>query len=180
MRTMASPMERVLNTAELLEAILLCLDTKTLLLSQRTCKSFLDTIAGSTKLQRALFFQLDTTDINASHRTNPLLRHHRDLLPLHTSAPELIPMQLAINGVRTTVDINGFNRGRSSAVDASWKRMYLHSAPSRGIRVVCRPHANPGNGWSTEGDGTLTLGDLVLDFVELCRRKGRYLVSELR
>ncbi|KAF7192765.1 hypothetical protein HII31_05906 [Pseudocercospora fuligena] len=47
----------VLSTVELLEAILLNLDTKTLLLSQRTCKTWQKVIAGSILLQEALFFR---------------------------------------------------------------------------------------------------------------------------
>ncbi|KAK3649195.1 hypothetical protein LTR56_007035 [Elasticomyces elasticus] len=55
----------VFETPELLEAILLDLGAqdreglKTLLLSQRVCKTFMATIAGSVKLQRTLFFQLE-------------------------------------------------------------------------------------------------------------------------
>ncbi|EME80833.1 uncharacterized protein MYCFIDRAFT_85212 [Pseudocercospora fijiensis CIRAD86] len=47
----------VLHTVELLQAILLSLDTKTLLLSQRTCKTWQDVIADSILLQEALFFR---------------------------------------------------------------------------------------------------------------------------
>lgn len=50
---------RALGTAELLEMILLNLDMRTLLLSQRVNRFFQGVIAGSTKLQQALFFKLD-------------------------------------------------------------------------------------------------------------------------
>ncbi|KXT18811.1 hypothetical protein AC579_8220 [Pseudocercospora musae] len=46
-----------LNTVELLEAILLNLDTRTLLLSQRTCKTWQKVIAASILLQKALFLR---------------------------------------------------------------------------------------------------------------------------
>ena len=46
---------KVFATYELLEAVLHGLPTKTLLLSQRVCRTWRDLIARSKKLQRALF-----------------------------------------------------------------------------------------------------------------------------
>jgi hypothetical protein len=48
---------KVLSTTELLEAILLQLSLKDVLLSQRVSKEWRDTIVGSTKLQQLLFFR---------------------------------------------------------------------------------------------------------------------------
>lgn len=50
-----SAASRVLQTTELLEAILAEMPNRQLLLSQRTCKIFLETIRGSSLLQRKLF-----------------------------------------------------------------------------------------------------------------------------
>lgn len=47
--------DKVLGTTELLEAVLLELDTKTLLLSQRVSKTFKATITDSLAIQQALF-----------------------------------------------------------------------------------------------------------------------------
>ncbi|KAK3070612.1 hypothetical protein LTR53_010167 [Teratosphaeriaceae sp. CCFEE 6253] len=47
----------VLSTTELLEAILLKLNAKTLLLSQQTCHKFQEVVGGSRRLQKKLFFQ---------------------------------------------------------------------------------------------------------------------------
>ncbi|KAK4540515.1 hypothetical protein LTR36_009153 [Oleoguttula mirabilis] len=152
---MASPTEKVVATAELLEAILLNLDTKTLLLSQRTCRAFRDTIAGSTQLQRALFFQ-QSPDADARRVVNPLLRRG-DFFD--GPRPELVPLHLAIAGARTSVYINNQQRHDGTAAGASWTRMYLHRR---------------------FGDGTLTLGGLVQEFVELCGRTGRYLVDTVK
>jgi len=59
-RTMAPADDSVVavfGTVELLESILLRLNMKTLLLSQRVDRTFRDTIANSTKLQKALSFE---------------------------------------------------------------------------------------------------------------------------
>lgn len=68
---------RVAHVFELLEKILLSIDTskkdelKTLLLSQRVCKAFRDTIANSAPLQSALFFAPSSDD--ALPANNPYL-----------------------------------------------------------------------------------------------------------
>lgn len=51
--------QQVLHLPELLECVLLHLSQKDLLLSQRVCVSFHETVQTSPKLQRALFFQPD-------------------------------------------------------------------------------------------------------------------------
>jgi hypothetical protein len=48
-------MDEILKTTELLEAILLELPPRDIIVSQRISTRFLDTIKGSLKLQRALF-----------------------------------------------------------------------------------------------------------------------------
>ncbi|KAK3649194.1 hypothetical protein LTR56_007034 [Elasticomyces elasticus] len=81
----------VLGTTELLETILLSLDThtcsglQTLLLSQRVNKTFKATIAGSPRLQEALFFRrttrVDSQTIASTPQpdVNPLIRDFRAL-----------------------------------------------------------------------------------------------------
>lgn len=65
LRTIGTSIEpsalRVLNTAEPLEIILLQIDMRTLLLSQRVNRFFQSVIQGSSKLQQALFFQLGSS-----------------------------------------------------------------------------------------------------------------------
>ena len=65
------------GTVELLEQILLCVDMKTLLLSQRVDRMFRDTIADSQKLQEALYFKASDGDPSATspplYGANPLL-----------------------------------------------------------------------------------------------------------
>lgn len=84
----ASAVSRMLATVELLENILLGLDMRTLLLSQRTSRHLKGVIAGSTKLQQALYFRLDTTtpldEQQCRHQRglcelNPLLITEQDL-----------------------------------------------------------------------------------------------------
>lgn len=58
--TPAAAYHAVLYTAELLERILVHVDTSTLLISQRTCLFWKQCIQGSRMLQRALFFEADT------------------------------------------------------------------------------------------------------------------------
>ncbi|KAK4900005.1 hypothetical protein LTR27_002768 [Elasticomyces elasticus] len=71
--TAATAAETVSGTTELLEAILLGLDThqrcglQTLLLSQRVCRTFQATIAGSSRIQEALFFRPIVTPKNLQH-----------------------------------------------------------------------------------------------------------------
>lgn len=54
----------VMDTAELREMILLQLDNKTLLLSQRVCKNFKTTIERSKDIQQKLFFRFDNSTPN--------------------------------------------------------------------------------------------------------------------
>ncbi|CAJ2512916.1 Uu.00g010350.m01.CDS01 [Anthostomella pinea] len=67
----SAAMAKALGIEELLEGILLNLDMKTLLLSQRVSKGFRSTIAASTRLQQALFFA-PIGDSHADDRRFPL------------------------------------------------------------------------------------------------------------
>ncbi|OQN96756.1 hypothetical protein B0A48_17180 [Cryoendolithus antarcticus] len=102
-----------LNIAELLEQILLDVDTRTVLLSQRVNKSFQAIVRGSEKLQVKLCFrQSDIPSINTlkgsdSYNTlilnfteaNPsprwALRRHAQDLPSESSALDMYPYSMA-------------------------------------------------------------------------------------
>jgi hypothetical protein len=57
---------KVLNTTELLEAILVELPIRDLLFSQRVCRTFKDTIANSIRLQQALFLAAEPSITEAA------------------------------------------------------------------------------------------------------------------
>ncbi|KAK8069754.1 hypothetical protein PG994_006370 [Apiospora phragmitis] len=66
--------ERVVAPTELLEAILLCMDMRTLLTAaQRVCRRWHHLIEASPSLQKALFFEPDNAVIPTNPLRNPLL-----------------------------------------------------------------------------------------------------------
>lgn len=80
-------MDQVFNTTELVEAILLHLHPKDILLSQRVCRKFQNTIQGSLHLRRALFLAPTppTTDNAPTHdlelKINPI---HKEIIQNNT------------------------------------------------------------------------------------------------
>lgn len=68
-----SAMNEVFGIAELLEEILLMVPERDLLLSQRTCRRFRESIQGSLKLQRRLFLLPDPDQRETPPVPNPLL-----------------------------------------------------------------------------------------------------------
>jgi hypothetical protein len=98
----ATSMAAVLNTTELLESILLKLDNRTLLLSQRTNQAFKATVEESVRLQQKLFFkptppgsafdckELDCWDIACSGA--PAWPHFNPLFtrPLAIAGPNIV------------------------------------------------------------------------------------------
>ncbi|KAK5115608.1 hypothetical protein LTR85_009779 [Meristemomyces frigidus] len=72
-------MARVLGMPELFKDILINLDIKTLLLSQRVCKAFRSTITKSTRLQQALFLKPISAAAfgNGTPISNPLLQNRK-------------------------------------------------------------------------------------------------------
>ena len=146
-------MDKVFSTVELLEAILLRVPQRDLLLSQAVCQMFRDTIKGSIKLQQMLFFApetaLDSTkptegrvndllyDIaNANTRDSELQfrsnGRHLSIseISCYTSTGDwnlLVPPELHIN-VR-----NYFKTGKSKDGTnwrpQSWDKMYLCQPP---------------------------------------------------
>lgn len=71
-RTIISATAKVFHTTELLEAILAEVPNQQLLLRQRTCKNFRDTIRGSLRLQRKLYFAATGSESDALI-VNPLI-----------------------------------------------------------------------------------------------------------
>ncbi|CZT17414.1 uncharacterized protein RCC_03248 [Ramularia collo-cygni] len=76
-----SATSRVLQTTELLEAILLNLPMQQILLSQRTCKTFQDTVRGSLSLQRKIHFA-PVKDEGQQPVVNPFLDYYRSKDPI--------------------------------------------------------------------------------------------------
>lgn len=73
---MATPAAKVFAIPELLEAILLELPTRDLLLAQAVNVGFRDTIKSSIEIRRALFYEqtpASTSDAQAKPRINPLI-----------------------------------------------------------------------------------------------------------
>ncbi|KAH9826030.1 f-box domain protein [Teratosphaeria destructans] len=94
----SSPVEEVLDTTELFEAILLFLPMKDLLLAQQVSRKFNDTIAASPKLKEALFLQPAAPKPNSKNMTatvNPLLKHSTSSL-LAVFAQDRTPQVLSI------------------------------------------------------------------------------------
>ena len=109
---MATSTERVLNTAELLEAILLQMDLRTLLLSQRVSKTFQTSIAGSPKLQHKLFFR-PTKDVVNRQAINPLFLWKYFFIDSEVVA------RVMVNHDSVYIDL----KDRRSK-EGSWRRMY--------------------------------------------------------
>ena len=140
------PVATVLNTPELLENILLRLDERTLLLSQRVSKTFNATINGSVKLQRKLFFQLDriadvqdcpeSATVDKCWREqglNPLLAHLTSFPYDSQSSHEYHKVKVFVKHkfwVRRQLDIMALPRFES------WTRMYAAQRPVRGTRIL--------------------------------------------
>lgn len=83
---------QVIDTAELLENVLLYLDLRTLLFAKHVSQRFRDTMEGSIKIQRALFFQpmvhptVAEIEIVEKHNTSALEPWDEDNCPAGTLA----------------------------------------------------------------------------------------------
>lgn len=122
-----SVFSRVLNTAELLESILLSLDMRSLLTSApRVCRQWRNLIQGSIFLQRSLFFECEEKPAG-SHaiKFNPLL-------------VELFPLLFDFSGEPASrgfndLDIEALPIGRRRVafyrLNASWRRMHMRQPP---------------------------------------------------
>ncbi|KAF2770613.1 hypothetical protein EJ03DRAFT_326239 [Teratosphaeria nubilosa] len=166
--TAESSINQVFRLPELLELILLNLPQRDILLCQRTSRNFRQTVEGSIRLQRALFFAPDwnlrgrSNDpyaaTNRSDRRKPennrILRRAFDAnyptVTLHIENHAPIPSESAIGkrgSERWTWDVCiSFPAGDKTpthrpAVDypeASWRRMYISQPPPQTLHLVRR------------------------------------------
>ncbi|KAK8045318.1 Regulator of G protein signaling superfamily [Apiospora rasikravindrae] len=123
--------ERVVAPTELLEAILLCMDIRTLLTSaQRVCRRWHHLIGDSPSLQKALFFEPDNTVLPTSPLRNPLLAEVFTVWFDYNASSAL-----GANGqdhhYYRDFQASPFARNLDVVLhkDASWKRMLVQQPP---------------------------------------------------
>ena len=153
---------RVLNTEEMLEAILLQVDMQTLLTScQRVNKTFKDAIAKSPRLQQKLFFQSAPPFNDNIDYVNPLIKKHQEKLGIHWYLDNLkirfyeeISDLMMPDAIRTKSKVfavyimfkSNVSPQASSSPAASWKRM-LPMQTGRKDRVwLVGRHSGSGRG----------------------------------
>lgn len=131
---------RVFAIPELLEAILLNLPPRELLVVQQVSKQFQATINDSPKLQQALFFRPAPLRDPGSWTANPLLR---DLFTPFFFIFEDTELNRIANGVVLmdwfTDEYLGHPRPRRNAMlrpNASWRRMLFIQPPPQRLSVV--------------------------------------------
>lgn len=124
----------VLRTSELLEAILLSLDMRTLLTSaQMVSRRWHHMIQDSAPIQRALFLQADDKRMDDDLFYNPLLA-------------EVFPMFFDFDGKGQINDLDieelpiARRVGAMYRADASWRRMHVRQTPVRRVGII-RHHA---------------------------------------
>ncbi|KAB8233271.1 uncharacterized protein BDW43DRAFT_276825 [Aspergillus alliaceus] len=150
-----------LSSPEILEAILLELDMRTLLTSaQLTCKGWRALIIHSPSLQQALFFRPVKQD--AEKRYNPLLAetfpsffptrhatHHNadSATPTSSHSSIRVPGE-APSLLRLEISKNPEKRGAYLHVNASWRRMLIQQPPVRGLAHISVTSGQIGFGYS--------------------------------
>ncbi|KAJ5181095.1 hypothetical protein N7491_000650 [Penicillium cf. griseofulvum] len=118
--------DTALETAEVLENILLYLDFKSILTSaQRVCHSWQDLISTSPSLQKQLFFRPDWA--RKDKERNPLLA---EIFPgwfpdLPTSEKQCADLHIKDHGIEIGPD----------ATESSWNRMLIQQTPI--INIIC-------------------------------------------
>lgn len=167
----------VLHTTELLEAILLGLDMRTLLLSQRVNKTFGNVIKGSLDLQRVLWVIPDPNIAHSDlpeYSINPLIMQMKTYFGLvrasvefptrmlDDSTKDYATMDLHFGSLSHLVSINASNTG-------SWRNMLLmqtHDPRNEWyVSVIYQPPFV--KKWLAEAfEEPVTLGDLVDNLVE--------------
>jgi len=177
--------QNVLGISELLQAIFLQLDRRSLLTSaQRVCKNWRKIIATFPAVQQYLFFQQPPASNSGTFIPNPLLREifpcfYPNLDRMYTSWQEdlgLVPKKAGFVSVGHDVGDRSLypkrerNKGFHGDLDdaftrgaASWQRMLVSQPPPVRIARVHR-HERAGNEkllWKmVEVPGGLTMGDL--------------------
>ncbi|KAK4963217.1 hypothetical protein LTR10_000845 [Elasticomyces elasticus] len=175
---MATPTELVFGVTELLEAILLAVDMKTLLLSQRVSSVFRDTISTSPRLLEKLYLRQSPAPAVLPHVKdiiNPLIAKNTirmikcpDRLPKWTDARTgrdstgllFRPFDQALRIVLTALDLTPlttpFYQQESDQIEASWLRMYLYPfqppADAKHITVQAWLCDRGADAWFTQWD----------------------------
>jgi hypothetical protein len=145
---MWSSTDAAFGIPEILEMILLNLDLRTLLYIQRTCRSWLSMIRGSSPIQKALYFTPIETTPDQSKVQNPLLREAFPALFKLTDPdnPEDDyeydePTLAVFDMMKTPTKLAAYLRP-----EASWRRMLLQQPPMCNFGV-CR-YSTGGYGFS--------------------------------
>ncbi|KAF2091451.1 hypothetical protein K490DRAFT_60891 [Saccharata proteae CBS 121410] len=149
--SMSTPADLVLGTVELLEQILLCLPTRSVLSSQGVNRQWRSIIDSSSLLQRHLFFlsttketpePLEAPGLNVGRDRpellelpkpvlNELLAHHFRLGPLNNPDPDndggYLPM---VSYRRDDVAVS-----QDQEAEPSWQRMFVTQPPARRVEV---------------------------------------------
>jgi len=165
---MASPRDRVFDTPELLEAILVQLPQQDLLLAQRISRSFETAIKSSPKIQQALFFRAEPIKDPRKWFINPILRRH--FLPffvLSPAAQDLKSIEL--------LDWVAGDRTRKAFLykNASWRKMLIIQPPPQNLSIVEFCNADGGDDKrtaeipfeDTQGVSMGTVYDIAQSFV---------------
>lgn len=183
-------MNQVFSTTELLEAILLYLNTKDLLLSQNVSRKFRDTVKGSVHLQRALFLTENymawsEDQIHSRPQIlNPLFADLTGdpspplLFKLDGPGFQLSYLQLSDIGIRSS-DLNGgaipimdtsiisirrcLTKNYRVIKPGSWEDMFLTQPPSR---VLIKLPADNESVFALQ-TGPTKLGDVVKGIAQI-------------
>ncbi|KAK8085028.1 hypothetical protein PG997_006299 [Apiospora hydei] len=125
------PCEKVVAPTELLEAILLCIDMRTLLTTaQRICRRWHHLIGDSPSLQKALFFEPDNTVLPTNPLRNPLLAEVFTVWFEYDSSDKRVPNGRDHHYYRD-FQASPFARNLDVVLhnNASWKRMLVQQPP---------------------------------------------------
>jgi hypothetical protein len=137
---MSSACSTVLNTPELLEAILAQLPPKDLLLAQRISHCFATAIKSSPCLQQALYFRAVPVKDAQAWTINSLLRHH--FLPFFTLPNDLQDIETV-----ELMDWTKHDKKREAFLykDASWRKMLVMQPSPKKLFVVQFCHCEGGD-----------------------------------
>ncbi|KAF1995172.1 hypothetical protein P154DRAFT_526545 [Amniculicola lignicola CBS 123094] len=135
---MESTCSRVLNTPELLEAILLQLPERDILLAQQVSRTFQAAITSSPALQQALFFREVPFKDPKIWKVNPLLREH--FLPWFVISRN--KWQLPDHSILERMDWARDHQRRRAFLrpTASWRKMLVTQPPAKKLEVYQHCH----------------------------------------
>jgi hypothetical protein len=164
-------MQRVIGTTELLEKILLRLPMRSLLHTQRVCKSWKQVITTSPSLQQALFFRAkgqfprsNSEDEKQEAELNPLLVWlFPPFFETHAFYGWLSFRNLA---QFNNMHFNFTDSTRSAVLrgDASWRKMLPTQPPPEDLAINLRMH---GQGGESIRSGRLVKEELIQDGIRM-------------